>query len=192
MRLYAGVGTEAASMGRQDCWDVLLVDGYNMIGAWSELRELRDVNLDEARERLLSMLADYQAYPVRKIIAVFDAYRVPGLGAKYAQGNITVQFTKEKETADECIERLVRELRNHCRQIYVATSDMMEQNVAFAQGALRISARELRLMILQARREVEMKIREQSIQPIKRNPIEGKLSLDQLLKLERLRRGKED
>ncbi|GAV15831.1 NYN domain-containing protein [Paenibacillus sp. NAIST15-1] len=179
-------------MDRQDWRDVLLVDGYNMIGAWPELRELKDKDLDEARERLLNMLADYLAYSGRRVIVVFDAYRVPGLGAKYTQGKVSVQFTKEKETADECIERLARELGHRRRQIYVATSDMTEQNVAFAQGALRISARELGLIIVQARREVETKIREQALQPIKRNPIEGKLKLDQLLKLERLRRGEED
>ncbi|MCG7410654.1 NYN domain-containing protein [Paenibacillus sp. ACRRX] len=177
-------------MQQQADWrDVLLVDGYNMIGAWSELKKLADTKLEEARDRLLDMLTDYQAYSGRRVIAVFDAYRVPGIGATYKQGDVTVSFTKEKETADECIERLVRELKHRRRTIYVATSDMTEQNVIFALGALRVSARELRIVIEQARREVEVQIREQALRPIKRNPLEDKLSLDVMLKLERLRRG---
>ncbi|MBN3523768.1 NYN domain-containing protein [Paenibacillus apiarius] len=179
-------------MERQDWRDVLLVDGYNMIGAWPELSQLADNRLEEARDRLLHMLTDYQAYSGRRVMAVFDAYRVPGLGMKYKQGNVTVYFTKEKETADECIERLVKELTHRRRQIYVATSDMTEQRIAFGQGALRVSARELLLIIDQARQEVQSRIREHASQPIKRNPLEGKLSLDQLLKLERMRRGEKD
>ncbi|MBD8500635.1 NYN domain-containing protein [Paenibacillus arenosi] len=173
-----------------DYRDVLLVDGYNMIGAWTNLKQLADQDLEEARNRLLDMLADYQAYSGRRVITVFDAYRVPGLGASYKQGDVNITFTKEKETADECIERLVAELKHRRRAIYVATSDMTEQNVAFAQGALRISARELQLVIQQARQEVQVRIRDQALYPVKRNPLEEKLSLDVLLKLEQLRRGK--
>ncbi|WP_374016402.1 NYN domain-containing protein [Paenibacillus thiaminolyticus] len=179
-------------MQQQDWRDVLLVDGYNMIGAWHELKQLADRRLEDARDRLLDNLAEYQAYSGRRVIAVFDAYRVPGLGATYTQGKIEVYFTKEKETADECIERLVKELSHRRRQIYVATSDMTEQRVVLGLGALRLSARELRLIVEQSRREVESRIREQASQPVKRNPVEGKLSLDQLLKLERMRRGEED
>ncbi|MGZ9587211.1 NYN domain-containing protein [Paenibacillus marinisediminis] len=175
-----------------DWRDVLLVDGYNMIGAWPELKQLSDKQFEAARDKLLDMLADYQAYSGRRVIVVFDAYRVPGLGMTYKKSDVTVTFTKEKETADECIERLARELKQRRRQIYVATSDMTEQNVVFAQGALRISASELRLIIVQAKHEVKEKIKEQQILPIKRNPIEGKLSLDVMLRLERLRRGEID
>ncbi|WP_042227033.1 NYN domain-containing protein [Paenibacillus popilliae] len=179
-------------MRQQDWRDVLLVDGYNMIGAWHELKQLADRRLEDARDCLLDNLADYQAYSDRRVIAVFDAYRVSGLGATYTQGKIEVCFTKEKETADECIERLVKELSHRRRRIYVATSDMTEQRVVLGFGALRISARELRLIVEQSRREVESRIREHALQPVKRNPLEGKLSLDQLLKLERIRRGEEN
>ncbi|UHA71685.1 NYN domain-containing protein [Paenibacillus sp. 481] len=176
-------------MKQQDWRDVLLVDGYNMIGAWPELSQLADSGLEEARDRLLHMLADYQAYSGRRVVVVFDAYLVPGLGVKYSQGKVSVYFTKEKETADECIERLVKELTHRRRQIYVATSDSTEQHVAFGHGALRISARELLIIIEQARKEVEVRIREQTLFPIKKNPIEGKLSLEQLKIMERMRRG---
>ncbi|MBR2570469.1 MAG: NYN domain-containing protein [Paenibacillus sp.] len=176
----------------EDWRDILLVDGYNMIGAWGELKQLSQANLEEARDQLLDMLADYQAYSGRRVVVIFDAYRVPGLGVSYKQREIQVYFTKEKETADECIERLVRELRHRRRQIYVATSDLIEQHVIFAQGALRISARELKLVIAQAKREVESQIKERAQKPLKRNPLEDKLSLDVLLKLERMRRGNQE
>lgn len=176
----------------EDWQDILLVDGYNMIGAWGELKQLSQTNLEEARDQLLDMLADYQAYSGRRVLVIFDAYRVPGLGVTYKQKNIQVYFTKEKETADECIERLVREMRHRRRQIYVATSDLVEQHVTFAQGALRISARELKLVIGQAKKEIEAQIKEKTQAPLKRNPLEDKLSLDILLKLERMRRGNQE
>lgn len=69
-----------------DWRDVLLVDGYNMIGGWPELAALSLNGMQEARDRLLDMLADYQAFTGRRVIAVFDAYRVPGLGRSFVQG----------------------------------------------------------------------------------------------------------
>lgn len=166
---------------------MLLVDGYNMIGAWPELERLKDVNFEEARDRLLDKLADYQGYSGLKVYVVFDAHRVPGLGATYRQYKLTVIYTKEKETADECIERLVAELAKRGRNIYVATSDLVEQHVAFGKGALRLSARELLIDIEQNRKAIE---RSAAVRPPgKRNPLDGGLSLDVRTKLERLRRG---
>lgn len=138
-----------------DWRDVLLVDGYNMIGGWPELVALSQIGMQEARDRLMDLLADYQAFSGRRVIAVFDAYRVPGLGRSFVQGKVQVYFTKEKETADECIERLVGEYSNRRKQIYVATSDFIEQHIIFAQGALRISARELHLEIEENQKQVK-------------------------------------
>jgi len=86
------------------------------------------------------------------VYVIFDAHRVPGLGRTYKQQKLTVIYTKENETADECIERLVGELSGRGRHIYVATSDLVEQRVAFGKGALRISARELLIEIEQNRK----------------------------------------
>src|SRR5688572_15275595 len=97
-------GTADMSAGREV---VLLVDGYNMIGAWPELERLKESGLEDARDRLLDMLAEYQGYSGTKVYVIFDAHRVPGLGKTYNQHKLTVIYTKEKETADECIERLV-------------------------------------------------------------------------------------
>ncbi|MGG4033478.1 NYN domain-containing protein [Paenibacillus cisolokensis] len=167
--------------------DVLLVDGYNMIGAWPELEKLKDTDMEGARDRLLDLLADYQGFTGMRIYVVFDAHQVPGLGAKYRQHKLTVLFTKEKETADECIERLVIDLQRRGRNIYVATSDLVEQHVAFGKGALRVSARELRLDIEHCRNRIEQTLREE--RPEMRMTLDGKLSLDVRMQLERMRRG---
>ncbi|KUP22156.1 MULTISPECIES: NYN domain-containing protein [Paenibacillus] len=170
-----------------DWRDVLLVDGYNMIGGWPELAALSLTGMQEARDRLLDMLADYQAFTGRRVIAVFDAYRVPGLGRSFVQGKVQVVFTKEKETADECIERLVGEYTHRRRQIYVATSDFVEQHVIFAQGALRVSARELKVEIEENQKLVKKAIEPESISS-KRHSLEEKLPPDTRKRLEDWRR----
>ncbi|MGM1049692.1 MAG: NYN domain-containing protein [Bacillota bacterium] len=170
-----------------DWRDVLLVDGYNMIGGWPFLAQLANIGMQEARDALLEKLADYQAFSGLRVIAVFDAYRVPGLGKSFTQGKVQVYFTKEKETADECIERLVVDFSHRRRKIYVATSDLMEQHIIFALGALRISARELLNQVEQSEREVKLKIKEDQAKST-RNTLDGQLSEDVRKMFERWRR----
>ena len=123
---------------------VLLVDGYNIIGDWPELRELQLAALEEARDILIKRMAEYQAYTGIEVVIIFDAHMVKGLGKKYRNFQVEVIYTREKETADEKIEKLVKELKRVDTQIFVATSDFVEQRVIFASGAFRKSARELR------------------------------------------------
>lgn len=170
-----------------DWRDVLLVDGYNMIGGWPFLAQLANISMQEARDALLEKLAEYQAFSGLRVIAVFDAYRVPGLGKSFTQGKVHVYFTKEKETADECIERLVVDFSHRRRKIYVATSDLMEQHIIFALGALRISARELLNQVEQSEREVKRKIKEDRVKST-RNTLDGQLSEDVRKMFERWRR----
>ena len=123
--------------------DILLVDGYNIIGAWPELRELKNSDLAAARDRLVECMAEYQGYTGYRVIVVFDAQYVNGIERKYKNYKVDVFYTRENETADERIEKLAIELNNIRTQIYVATSDFTEQWAIFGQGALRKSAREL-------------------------------------------------
>ncbi|OZB90206.1 NYN domain-containing protein [Paenibacillus sp. XY044] len=167
--------------------DVLLVDGYNMIGGWPSLAELSQISMQEARDELLARLADYQAFSGRRVIAVFDAYRVPGLGKSFSQSKVQVYFTKEKETADECIERLVGELSRRSREIYVATSDLIEQHVIFARGALRLSARELLIEVENSEQMIQKRIKEDQARST-RNTLDSKLSPDIREIFERWRR----
>ncbi len=134
--------------------DYLLVDGYNIIFAWEELKRLAEKNLDDARVRLCDMLCGYQGYRQCEVIVVFDAYKVKG-GVrsieKYA--NITVVYTRESETADSYIEKTSHDLsKNH--RVRVATSDGLEQIIILGGGAMRVSADELLHEVKNAERAV--------------------------------------
>lgn len=120
----------------------LLVDGYNIIFAWNELKELAASSLDAARSKLLDILCNYQAMKKCELIVVFDAYRVQNHSAEFLDyQNIHVVYTKEAETADMYIERFAHE---HGRKHYVrvATSDGLEQIIIIGQGCHLVSARE--------------------------------------------------
>ncbi len=135
--------------------DILLVDGYNMIGDWEELKKLKEIDLEQARNLLIEKMAEYQAYRGYQVIVVFDAYEVHGVETKQKKRQVEIIYTKEKETADECIERLIKELKNVKTKVYVATSDYTEQRTIFALGAYRKSARELAIEIENIQREIE-------------------------------------
>lgn len=140
--------------------NILLVDGYNIIGDWVELRELKKNKLADARDRLIERMAEYRGYKGWRVIIVFDAHLVPGIEAKNLNSDVEVIFTKESETADERIEKLAVSLNNRRDQIYVATSDSTEQWVVFAKGALRISARELEIEVEEIQKEISRKVKE--------------------------------
>jgi len=157
--------------------DILLVDGYNMIGAWPHLRELKNNDLEAARNRLVEQLAEYQAYTGFKVIVVFDAQYVQGKERKYKNYNIEVIFTKENETADERIEKLAIALANRRTQIHVATSDYTEQWAIFGQGALRKSARELYTEINVMENKIHKKVKKiQEKKPTSKIPLSKELA----------------
>ena len=125
----------------------LIVDGYNMIYAWEELKALAGDSLDAARGRLLDLLSNYQGYTGERLAVVFDAYRTDRTPASVMSWhNIEVVFTQKGETADAWIERCVHEDGGRYR-ITVATSDGLEQLTVLRLGALRLSARELLMRI---------------------------------------------
>ncbi len=121
----------------------LLVDGYNVIFAWEELRELAKVSIDGARIRLLDIMCNYQGMKQCELIVVFDAYRVQGHATEIMDyHNIHVVYTKEAETADQYIEKFAHN-NSKQYQVTVATSDGLEQIIIRGQGCLLLSAREL-------------------------------------------------
>lgn len=134
--------------------DYLLVDGYNIIFAWEDLKKIADDNLDAARGELINRMCNYQGYDGSELILVFDAYRVKGKHReveKYC--NINIVYTKESETADSYIERVTHELsKNH--RVRVATSDGIEQMIILGNGAMRISATEFRKRYEAAERSI--------------------------------------
>ena len=123
--------------------DYLLVDGYNIIFAWDDLKALAKDNLDAARLKLMDMLCNYQGFTHCELICVFDAYKVKGgTGEVGMYHNIHVVYTKEAQTADAYIEKTSKELAKKHR-VRVATSDALEQIIVMGHGAVRVSAREL-------------------------------------------------
>ena len=118
------------------------MDRYNNIYSCDELIVLASINLDSARGRLLDILCNYQAMKGCELIAVFDAYRVPGHDEEFIDfHNIHVVFTKTAETADHYIEKFAHE-NGKKYNVTVATSDGVEQVIIRGQGCLLISARE--------------------------------------------------
>lgn len=135
---------------------LLLVDGYNVLGAWPELS--KDKPLADARDALIHRLHDYAGYSGQKVILVFDAWQSDRMQRSIEErGPLTIVFTQKGETADHYIERQCDE---HARaveigrlELRVATSDNTEQTVVFGRGAIRISSRELIYEMRQARQD---------------------------------------
>ena len=139
--------------------EYLLVDGYNIIFAWDDLKKLAAVNMDAARHTLMDILSNYQGYKKCVLILVFDAYQVQRNVCDVERyHNIFVVYTKEAETADMYIERATYELGRH-RRVRVATSDGMEQLIILGHGAMRLSARAFREEVEQARVQIAEIIR---------------------------------
>ena len=135
--------------------EYLLVDGYNIIFAWDELKALASESLEAARQSLADVLSNYQGYRKCGVILVFDAYKVkgnPGSVEKYK--NIHIVYTKEAETADAYIEKATYDMRKQYR-VRVATSDGMEQLIILGHGAIRIPANIFRAEVQNTHTEIQ-------------------------------------
>lgn len=144
---------------KQTC---MIVDGYNMIFDWPNLKEIAKQDIAHARSALVSMLASYQGYQNNVCIVVFDAYRVDQTKEQiYKDHSMYIVFTKHAQTADSYIEKTTKTLADKFHVI-VATSDGEEQNMILGQGAFRMSARELYLQMEQTQKQA---MKDQSLQP---------------------------
>lgn len=140
--------------------EYLLVDGYNIIFSWDELRDLSKVNMDGARQALIEILANYQGYKKCHVIIVFDAYRVKGGERRLEKHqNVDVIYTAEAETADMYIEKTAHEKSGEYH-VRVATSDRLEQIIITGSGAFKVSADEFRAEIQQADMEISKLVEE--------------------------------
>lgn len=148
---YAGSQTEATNRTEE----YLLVDGYNIVFAWPELKALTEVNMDGARMKLLDSLCNYQGIRKCQIIVVFDAYRVKGNREEIADyHNIHVVYTREAQTADQYIEKFVHDNKGKYT-ITVATSDGLEQLIVRGAGSFLLSARELKIAMEEANERIK-------------------------------------
>lgn len=164
----------------------ILVDGYNVINAWKELKTLKDENLEEARIKLIEMLHDYAAFKGVNIIVVFDAHFVKGSFEKHEiQKNIEVVYTKEFESADCYIERNVSILAKK-GDVFVVSSDYLEQRIVLQMGGIRITPGEFLLEIQNAKKHIKEKTEISYVE--KTNKLENNIKKDVWEKLEKMRR----
>ncbi|MEG0180987.1 MAG: NYN domain-containing protein [Peptostreptococcaceae bacterium] len=165
----------------------LMIDGYNIINAWDDLKEISKSNLEDARERLIHYIIEYAQYTGKKAIVVFDAYNVKSSKENIEERKyVTIVYTKEHQTADSYIEKFISSLSKY-DDIEVATSDYAEQQIVLGKGASRISARELKLYIDSAMEKIKIEQKKHQ-KKIQRNFLEDRLDQDILSKLENIRR----
>lgn len=164
--------------------DILIIDGYNFLHSWPELVSLKESSLAHARDKLITELVNYQAYWGGQVVIVFDAHKANDTTPRKEKiGSVEVIYTGEGETADMLIEKMVGDY-SPGNQVYVATSDGIEQRIILGKGALRIPVTELKDSIEKARKEMTV-IANKIFQ---NNPIEYHLRSDTRKVLENWRR----
>lgn len=166
--------------------EYLIIDGYNVLNNWPELVKIKKRSLEHARDLLVRILANYGALKRYKIILVFDAYQVKGnIGGKETVDDVEIIYTPYGVTADMAIEKLIGKLPEGV-SVMVATSDWTEQRMVMGKGALRLSARELRLEVLREKEKVEKML----VQENHSSPLDSQLSEGTRQVLEEWRRQK--
>ena len=122
--------------------EYIIVDGYNLIFAWEGLAALAKENFDAARHIITDILCNYRGYTKCELVLVFDGYKVKGnAGEKSDYNGIHLVYTKENETGDMYIEKLVEEVGKNY-SVRVVTSDNLIRVSALRAGVLRVPARE--------------------------------------------------
>ncbi len=166
---------------------LLLVDGYNVLGAWDVPKKER-LTIEEARERLVHLAADYAGYSGQEVVVVFDGHYTdrPTRSLSTVHG-IEVVFTRHGESADNYIEAAC-DAAPRWRQIRVATSDALEQTVALGRGAVRMSSREFLREISEVRRQGQGRLQPERAP---RGDLFSRLPPHQRELFDRLRRGEE-
>lgn len=146
---------------------ILLVDGYNIINAWSELKTMLEVDLEGARERLNDYMYEYAAYYGEEVYVVYDAYLRSGKIEKIETlHNVHIVYTKENQTADAFIEKKVRTLASDVRLlIKVVTSDWAQQRQVLGSGGIRLTPFELKEKCVRIRTKIEQKFQERHEKP---------------------------
>ena len=166
-------------MARRDK-EYLFVDGYNIINAWDNLKDLSKISLEVARNELIEIMAEYQSFSGVKVIVVFDAHMVKqNSGAKDKIKGVEIVYTRENETADHYIERSLDQI-GRTETVRVATSDWMEQQIILGRGGTRVSARELKIEVNRSLKRLKDRT---AVDNSKNDMIMGRLDKDVLDKL---------
>ena len=150
---------------------VLIVDGYNVIGAWSDLQKTRDSDgLEASREKLIEALVNYSAFEGLETQIVFDAhYQDTRSYCQEITPNLLVHYTEFGQTADTYIEKFCSlfryDLYRSASRLIVATSDRAQQLTVVGYGAEWMSAQQLVNAVESTARRVQRQHR-----PKKRSP----------------------
>lgn len=172
---------------RRNIKSYLIVDGYNIINAWDDLKYIAISDLEGAREKLIDLIIEYAEFTGRKAIIVFDAYNIKNSKETVEnRKHIQVVYTKEHQTADSYIEKFITSLSKY-DDVKVATNDYAEQQIVWGKGATRISSRELKLDLEHAKKSMKEK-NSSNQKKIQRNWLEDRLDKETLSKLENIRR----
>lgn len=168
---------------------ILIVDGYNIINAWENLKEKGEKHgLDSAREELNSTMSEFASFAGYKVIVVYDAYKVKSFDdRKYKGKNMHIIYTKEKETADTYIEKLISTLGDkRYLDVTVATDDIAEQQIVIGKGGSRISTVQLKIEVENSQKKLQNSIKKTSQTNI--NSMMDMLQEDVREKLEKMRK----
>ncbi|MBU3073533.1 NYN domain-containing protein [Clostridium estertheticum] len=166
----------------------LFVDGYNVINSWPSLKKVKEYSYESSRVQLIGILQNYVAFKGYKMVIVFDAQLVKGsIQKKERHGNLVVVFTKEGETADNYIEKMVNDIGRNT-EVCVITSDSLEQQITFQRGATRMSSIEFYHEVVSTQKKIEIEIERKYLE--KRNWLEERIDEKTLEKLEKMRRSR--
>ena len=169
--------------------DRLIVDGYNMIFAWPELAALKDVKLEDARDLLIAMLADYAAMTQQRVTVVFDSHRrADAEASEQIVNGVQVVYSGRKTSADHVIERLLFEARPS-DEVTVATSDAMQRDLALGRQVKTVSALTLKAQVDAALNRRDQQVSDARSQSDIARRLEDRLDAKTRERLERMRRG---
>lgn len=166
---------------------IIFVDGYNVLNSWPNLKSEMKDSFESARKKLIDIMHNYGTYTNSKVLLVFDGYKVSGnlQNKEEINENLTIIYTKDGETADSYIERNVH-LIGRRSEIYVVTSDGLEQQTIFQRGAARISSLEFYNELLKMNEIVRIDTEKGKLSD--RNELKDNVDLEVLNKLEEIRR----
>jgi predicted RNA-binding protein with PIN domain len=170
----------------------LLVDGYNVLNAWPELQRMMEVDLEQARDRLITMLSEFDTLNKIQVYLIFDGHQVKGgLEHRMESGGITIIYTREGESADNWLERFAAaqkpDLFGNRTPVYVVTYDWLVQRIIAAQGAYRVTPTEL----LNELKRLRAESKKYYSQPVQRDFLDEHLSENVKDVLEKWRRRKD-
>lgn len=168
---------------------IIFIDGYNVLNSWPNLKDDKNESFNARRMKLIDILHNYGVYNEAKIIVVFDGYKVSGNieNKEDINKNLSIIFTKDGETADSYIEKKVHGLGRRY-EVYVVTSDLLEQQTVFQRGAVRVSALEFYNEVMETENRIRKKASKNKVS--NKNHLQDNLDEDVLRKLEEMRRSR--